>query len=374
MTELITAARIVTSDAVLAPGWVEISDGRVVALGGGIPDRNPDRTFPDATLVPGFVDIHVHGGGGADYPDGTREQAFAARDAHRAHGTTRTMASLVTADAATLLERVHSLAALVAEGELGGIHLEGPWLSPERAGAHDPALLRAPDAAEIDALLAAGSGAIRMVTLAPELPVALAAVERFTAAGVVVAIGHTNADYDGTRRAIDAGATVATHLFNAMPPLHHRDPGPVLALLEDPRVTIELVADGTHLHPGLARWVEARTGADRVALVTDAMGAAACGDGEYRLGSLAVEVHGGVARLAGTDTIAGSTVTMDALFRGAVGAGSDAEWCAAVRMTATTPARTVGWSDVGDIAPGLVADFVALDPELRVAAVVCAGR
>lgn len=390
MSEIIAAARVVTSASVLTPGWVETSGDRVVALGAGAPPRTPSRDLGAATLVPGFVDMHVHGGGGASYTDASRTAVTSSRDAHLARGTTRTMASLVTADSGALLAQVSALAGFVAEGLVAGIHLEGPWLSPERAGAHDPELLRHPDLTEIDALLAAGAGAIAMVTIAPELPGAVAAIERFVAAGVVVAIGHTAADYGTARRAIDAGATVATHLFNAMPSLHHREPGPVLALLEDPRVTLELIADGTHLRPELARWVMEKAGPDRVALVTDAMAAAGCGDGHYALGTLDVEVTGGVARLEGSDTIAGSTVTMDALFRWcAAGTGadtgqgthgreraesSDAALCGAVRATATNPARALGWSDVGDIAVGKTADFVVLDPELRVARVIRSGE
>ncbi|MFC7766269.1 N-acetylglucosamine-6-phosphate deacetylase [Leucobacter soli] len=201
-----------------------------------------------------------------------------------------------------------------------GIHLEGPWLSPVRAGAHAPGLLRHPDPRELDALLAAGRGRIRMVTIAPELPGALDAIRRIVDAGAVAAIGHTDADYETTRRAIDAGARVATHLFNAMRPLHHREPGPTLALMEDPRVSVELIADGVHLHPALVDGVRDAVGPDRVLLVTDAMDAAGYADGDYRLGELDVEVRGGIARLAGSDTIAGSTATMDAMFRAAAGA------------------------------------------------------
>ena len=399
MDGVIAAGRVVTGTATHEPGWVEHAAGRVVAVGAGAPPREPVHDLgPETTLVPGFVDIHVHGGGGADYPSGEPAAARAARAAHRAHGTTRSMASLVAAAPEALRAQLAALAPLVADGTLGGVHLEGPWISPARAGAHDPAQLRHPDPAEIDALLAVAPGAVRMVTLAPELPGALDAIARFRAAGVVVAIGHTDADAATVRAAIEAGATVATHLFNAMPPLHHRAPGPVLALLEDPRVTVELIADGTHLDPALARWVAAQAGPDRVALVTDAMGAAGCGDGSYRLGALDVVVGDGVARLAGSDTIAGSTVTMDALFRAAAGWGAPAAGAgaaspaalssaalsaaalsaaalqAAVRMTATTPARTVGWDDVGDLAPGRWADCVALDPDLRVIRVFSRGE
>lgn len=409
---ILAASRVVTGEAVLAPGWVETAGERIVAVGEGRPPRagrSADRTaelgagrgadrgdagadpgadpsadghngfrdLGDATVVPGFVDLHVHGGGGASYTDGSRDAALAARSAHLVHGTTTTMASLVTAAPRELLESVAVLGALVEEGVIRGIHLEGPWLSPARAGAHDPALLRAPDPAEIEALLAAGRGSIAMVTLAPELPGALDAVRRLTDAGVRVAVGHTDADYETTGRAIDAGATVATHLFNAMRPLHHREPGPALALLEDPRVAIEIVADGTHLHPALAAFVERTAGPDRALLVTDAMSAAACGDGSYALGGLDVEVRGGVARLAGSDTIAGSTATMASLFRARALAGGEgsasADLLAAVRMTSANPARAAGWSDAGRIAPGALADLVVLDPGLGVREVLLRG-
>ncbi|MBK0419492.1 N-acetylglucosamine-6-phosphate deacetylase [Leucobacter sp. CSA1] len=405
---VLAASRVVTSGAVHAPGWVAIEGDTIVGLGAGRPQRI-DRDLGAAILVPGFVDIHVHGGGGGSYADGSVESALRARDAHRAHGTTTTLASLVTAAPAELLAGVRMLAALAADGEVGGIHLEGPWLSPARAGAHAPALLRDPDPGEIDALLAAGDGAIRMVTIAPELRGGLDAVRRFVDAGVTVAIGHTDADHARTRAAIDAGATVATHLCNAMRPVHHREPGPVVALMRDQRVTLELISDGVHLHPALVEGVEAAVGADRVALVTDAMGAAGCGDGRHRLGALDVEVRGGIARVLGTDTIAGSTVTMDAVFRrralrdpaavaGAWGSAAlaeaehaprgaavglernarsrrdlDAALIAAARQTASNPARAIGWERVGDIAPGRRADFAVLDPELRVTEVIVGG-
>ena len=405
---LLTAARVVTGSAVHAPGWVRLSGDRVTAVGGGVPDTDEARLqhcidLGEATIVPGFVDIHVHGGGGSSYPDSDADaggtSAKRARAAHLAHGTTRSMASLVAAAPERLLAQVAALAPLVERGEFGGIHLEGPWLSADRAGAHDPAALRAPDPAEIADLLDAGrSGAdgrtaITVVTLAPELPGAIAAIEQFVAAGVRVGIGHTDADAACTRRAIDAGATLATHLFNAMPPLHHRRPGPVIALMHDPRVTLELVADGTHLDPGLARWVVASAGAQRVALVTDAMAAAGQGDGDYRLGGLDVAVRSGVARLRGATggigAIAGSTATMDGLFRswllGGAGDGdgddpnstaeppSDARWIEAVRVTATTPARAVGWVDSGDLATGMRADLVVLDAAVRVQRVMRGG-
>lgn len=389
MSEVLVASKVVTSSGVHAPGWLRVENGFVVEVGAGefvaaeFADTQANiRDLGDVTVVPGFVDAHVHGGGGSAYPEVSPTElaaAIVARDAHLARGTTATMASLVTAQPEELLAQVTALAPLVVGGALRGIHLEGPWLNPAKKGAHDARALRHPGLAEIDALLSAGGGTIRMVTIAPELPGAIAAIERFVEAGVVVAIGHTDASFDETKRAIEAGATVATHLFNAMPPLLHREPGPVLALLEDERVTLELVADGVHLHPELVAWVEHSAGAKRIMLVTDAMGAAACGDGAYRLGALDVTVNGGVAKIAGTDTIAGSTATMDALFRQRaiqrpLEDVTDEALVAAVMLTAANPARAMGWTDIGDISPGKRADLVVLNKNLQTEAVFLAGK
>ncbi|OBG32175.1 N-acetylglucosamine-6-phosphate deacetylase [Mycobacterium alsense] len=365
---LISAGTMVLDGRVARPGWLETSGSRILACGAGPPPRPADRDFPDCVVVPGFVDMHVHGGGGASYtdPDGIATAA----GFHLRHGTTTTLASLVTASPAELLAGVRALAEACRRGTLAGIHLEGPWLSRARCGAHDPAKMREPEPAEIDAVLAAGGGAIRMVTLAPELPGADEAIRLFLDAGVVVAVGHTDATYGRARRAIDLGATVGTHLFNAMPPLHHREPGPALALLQDPRVTVELIADGVHVHPEVVRAVVGAAGPDRVAMVTDAVAAAGCGDGVFRLGAVAVDVASGVARVHGTSTIAGSTATMDRLFRTVAGVAGLA---AAVRMTAATPARAVGLDAVGALRVGLDADLVVLDRDLRVAAVMARG-
>lgn len=372
---LIAAGTVVFDHGTGRPGWVHTAGQQIVGCGPGTPPHPPDVDLPDAVIVPGFVDIHVHGGGGASYPDGDAADILRAAGFHRAHGTTTTLASLVSAGVADLLASVRTLAASTREGVIDGIHLEGPWLSAVHCGAHDATQLRDPAPAEIDTLLAAGDGAIRMVTLAPERIGSDQAIARLVDAGVVVALGHTDASYAQTRRAIDLGATVGTHLFNAMRPLHHREPGPALALLEDARVTVELIADGVHVHPAVVHATTRAAGADRVALVTDATAAAGLGDGEFRLGTMPVAVLDGVARVRGTSTIAGSTATTDQLFRAAAGLGSDrdAALTAAVRMTSTTPARALGLSDAGGVRVGARADLVVLDRDLRVSAVLARG-
>jgi N-acetylglucosamine-6-phosphate deacetylase len=379
---ILTAGTVVADGIPVGPGWVEVDDDRVAAVGAGAPPRPAEVDLGEALLVPGFVDMHVHGGAGAAFPDGDVGAALRAVRFHRAHGSTTMVASLVAAGPEQLLKTVDALAELVVDGELAGVHLEGPWLAEGRCGAHDPRQLRDPDPAELDRLLRAGGGAVRMVTLAPERAGGLDAVRRIADAGAVAALGHTDASYALTREAIDAGARVGTHLFNAMAPVHHREPGPAVALLEDDRVTVELVTDGLHVHPALWEHVVRSAGTDRVAAVTDAMAAAGMPDGDYHLGAMRVTVAEGVARLAaGTDgragAIAGSTATTDALFAKVVRHAAVPREQAlrrAVALTATTPARTLGLPDVGRIAAGRRADLVVLDPQLRVQEVYRAGR
>ncbi|WP_134740373.1 N-acetylglucosamine-6-phosphate deacetylase [Nocardioides sp. 503] len=369
---LIAAARVVTPTRVLAPGWVFVEGDRVVAVGEGAPGRPAEVDQPGATLVPGFVDVHVHGGGGASFDTGTADAAAAVTRAHLAHGTTTMVASLVTATPERLLASVAELAVAAADGVVAGIHLEGPWLSPKRAGAHDPALLTEPDPALLEALLEAGRGQVRMVTLAPELPGGLDAVRRLAAAGVVAAIGHTEATYDQARAALDAGARVGTHLFNAMRPLHHREPGPIAALLERPDACVELIADGVHVHPAALR-LAAEAKPERIVLVTDAMAAAAAADGDYRLGRMTVTVRDGVARLAEGGAIAGSTLTLAAAVRYAVQV-TGLPLVDAVRAATSTPAEMLGLEGVGSLVPGHRADLVVLDEHLDVQRVLHRGR
>ena len=372
---LIAAGVVVLDEGVCRPGWVHTAGSEIVGCGAGLPPQEPDVELPGALVVPGFVDIHVHGGGGASYLDGDASEVLRAADFHRRHGTAVTLASLVTAAPDPLLTAVRGLAAATRDGAVAGIHLEGPWLSTAHCGAHDRTALRDATAGEIDALLDAGDGAIRLVTLAPERPGSDDAIARLVDAGVVVAVGHTDATYDQTRAAIERGATVGTHLYNAMRPLHHREPGPALALLEDPRVTVELIADGVHLHPAAVYATVQVAGADRVALVTDATAAAGVADGEFRLGSVPVDVVDGVARVRGSQTIAGSTATMDQLFAAAAGLGPDRDTAliAAVRMTSTTPARALGLDGAGSLRVGADANLVVLEQDFGVHSVMVSG-
>jgi len=372
---LLTADTLLTGRELLRPGWIEVSDGRVHAVGAGVASRPADRDLGPVTVVPGFVDTHLHGGGGANFSTASHADTSAAVALHRRHGTTTLFASLVTAGPAELLRQVRELADDVRTGLIAGIHVEGPWISAKRCGAHQPSLMRDPDPAEIDRVLDAGGGAIRMVTVAPERNGAVAAIRNIVDSGAVAAVGHTEATYEQTRAAIAAGATVGTHLFNAMRPIDRREPGPIVALLEDDRVTVELITDGVHVAPAIYRHVTRAAGPDRVSLVTDAMAATGMTDGVYHLGPLAVDVVAGVARVAGTDIIAGSTATMDEVFRFAVthsGFRGDEALMAAVRQASINPARAQGLPCMG-LVPGATADLVVLDSDLAVTGVLRQG-
>jgi len=366
----LTNARIVTPDGVVT-GHLEIDQTVISAVTSGDAPGSVGEDLAGAWVLPGFVDVHCHGGGGATYTTGDVEQARRVAAFHLKHGTTTTLASLVTAPAEVLYEATVAFAPLVAEEVIAGIHYEGPYLSQVRCGAQNPAYLRDPDLTELTRLLEAGAGTVSMVTIAPERNGALEAIALLAQRGVVAAIGHTDATYEQTLAGVAAGARAATHVFNGMRPPHHREPGPVFAVLGASSVVCEFIADGVHLHDGTLLFATRVTGPDRAMLITDAMAAAGMADGSYELGGQPVTVTDGVARLTEGGAIAGSTLTMDAAVRRAVRAGVPIE--DAARMAATTPARLLGLTDRGALRPGLRADLVVLDDALQVRRVMRAG-
>jgi N-acetylglucosamine-6-phosphate deacetylase len=378
---LLTGGRVVTPEGVLSPGWIRLAGNLIDAVGPGevAEGRPPGLPVTDLRghwVLPGFVDMHVHGGGGTSFTEGPADDARRAAEFHRRHGSTTLVASLVTAPLADLEARAAMLAGLAAEGLIAGVHLEGPFLSAARCGAQNPRHMTAPDVAAFERLDAAAAGYLRVITIAPELPRAADLIKAAVRAGVTAAVGHTA---DITSAAVDAGATHATHLFNGMRPLHHREPGPAGALLDRDEVTCEVIADGVHLHDTVIRLAGRAAGPGRLVLITDAMAAAGMPDGSYRLGSMRVDVTGGAARLAGTGergaagAIAGSTATMAGVVGHAVAAGLPVTEVAAA--ASTTPARVLGLADrTGALRPGLHADLVVCDEGFRLRAVMRHGQ
>lgn len=370
VSTVLAGARVVLPTGIVENGRVIVDGGRIA---GAAPADAPALDLTGHWVVPGFVDMHNHGGGGASFTSGTVDEILTGVHTHRLHGTTTVVASFVTGEMDFLSTRAGLLSELAEQGEIAGIHFEGPFIAPCRKGAHDETLLRDPDPADVRKLIDAARGQARMVTLATELPGGIDSVRLLAEHGVVAAIGHTDATYEQTVEAIDAGATVATHLYNAMPALGHRAPGPIAALLEDERITVELINDGTHLHPAALELAFHHAGPRRVAFITDAMDAAGFGDGLYMLGTLAVEVKDSVARLVEGGSIAGSTLTLDRAFkRAATVDGLPVE--SVVQAISANPARVLGIDDrVGSLEPGKDADLVVLDADFDVKGVMRKG-
>lgn len=372
---LIHSARVVSSGTVIENAWVSWEDNKILARGVGKPPpiSNIDTTI-DAHgrwLTPGFIDMHGHGGGGESFNNGdfAIETALAL---HRRHGTTRSVLSLSTASMENLETQLQSIHCYAKKDHLVlGAHVEGPFLSMGHRGSHDPNLLTVPDKPSIDRLIAAGSGIISQITLAPELPGAQRAIERFLDEDIVVAVGHTSADMDTTLAAFQAGATVLTHSFNGMSGIHHRDPGPVMAAIRSSGVFLELINDHVHVHPDVAGLLFANA-PERVVMISDAMAAAGSVDGEYMSGTMRVVVRGGVAQLADGSSISGSTLTLDVALRNAVSVGVPIEH--AVRALTETPAKALRLGhQYGKLDVGYAADAVLLDDDLMVTNVWAAG-
>lgn len=376
---LVQGGEVVTADAVLTGGWVSITDGHIVGVGSAQdPAPAAERTLSagEGSVLPGFIDLHVHGAAGASFDLGA-EQIELGLAAHRREGTTRSLVSLVSASVDVMAARIQAaVAATASDPRVLGLHLEGPFLSELRRGVHDPAVLRAPDPRSLATLLEAGAGQVRVVTIAPELEGGMGAVRSLVDQGVHAAVGHSDASYEQARAAFDAGADLVTHAFNGMRPLHHRDPAIIGAAMDSPHVILEAINDGIHLHPAAVRLLRS-VAPGRLALVTDAMAAACHGDGDYELAGFPVQVRDGVARIRTDDgsegSIAGSTLTMAGAVRQAVREVGMSLLDASAAASGV-PARLLGVDDrFGSIAVGKAADLVLLDHDFYVREVLIDG-
>lgn len=368
-------SRRVVTPAETIEATVAVADGAITAVASGSDDAAVD--VGDRWLIPGLIDTHVHGGGGAQCNTASADEVGRVARFHAAHGTTALLATTVSAGIDELEDSLGAIAQ--ARGQTDGAtvlgaHLEGPFLSEGRPGAMDPDSFLAPCVRALERLLAAGGGGVAMMTIAPELQGALEVIAALAGAGVVASLGHSDADYAQAKASVSAGARSVTHLFNAMAPLHHRRPGLLGAALDLPELGCELICDGVHVDPLVMRLALRAKGVGGLRLVTDAISAAGMPDGEYRLGSVPVQVRDARATLIDGDSIAGSTLTMDAALANAVRfLGVSVE--EAVTLGSTNPAALLGLQDrKGAIAAGYDADLAVLDEDLRAASTMVSGR
>ena len=340
--------------------YIDVVDGVIASIS----ESGTADLHVTGTLIPGFVDIHCHGGGGYAFTDSNLDNVHTAIETHKSHGTSSLMASLVTAPLTTIKSELKRLKPLVDEGLFFGIHLEGPYLSHARCGAHDPELLIEPTIDDLKALLDAGSGAISMFTIAPELPGAIPAIEFLAEQGVVSALGHSQASADQTRSALKAGATLITHYSNGMPKPPHGAGTITEESLDNSDVPLEIILDDEHVAPSLMKelWSAQK---NRIVLITDAMAAAGREDGDYKIGALDVEVKNSVARLKSNGSLAGSTLTMDRAFTNLI-TGYGATIPEAVHAASTLPAQTLKLQSVGEIKVGYRADFNELTSDMKI--------
>jgi N-acetylglucosamine-6-phosphate deacetylase len=354
MDVIIQATSAVVDARMAGQTWIEVSENLIRSVNTGVHPA-PDQII-DGTLIPGFVDIHCHGGGGKYFSAVTPGEIHSVIETHRGHGTTTLIASLVSEPIEVLKAQIQRLKPFVASGQISGIHLEGPYLSHARCGAHDPDLLINPDLAEIKELLQLANGAITMITIAPELPGAIDAITHLTAAGVTVALGHTAGGFKDAAAGTNAGASVITHFMNAMDKGLNENSFASF-VIADERLTVELILDGHHVPYSTAKEIHAAVG-NRLIFVTDAMAAAGATDGRYAIGKLPVMVAEGIARLESNSALAGSTLTMDTVFLNAINElGLDLT--EAVAATSTRSAKRIGLTDRGEIAVGKRADLLS---------------
>jgi N-acetylglucosamine-6-phosphate deacetylase len=355
---IITAKSAVIAGELRNNVKIEVKDGVIAAIECDIDSQSQEKYA--GTLIPGFVDIHSHGGGGFYFSDTNPTNVHRAIESHKSRGTTSQIASLVTADISTLTIQITNLLPFVHSGALSGIHLEGPYLSSVKCGAHDPSLLRKPNLDEIKSLIDCGQGAIRMITIAPELEGAIEAIQWLSSQGVTVAIGHSDADATTTQRAIEAGAQVVTHFTNAMSK-NLVDASMARHILAHSTLALELINDGVHVPHNVVEIVVEKA-LNRTILITDAMSAAGSSDGKYSIGGLDVEVKDSVARLVSNGSLAGSTLTMEQAFVNFI-RKNGVSLLDAVHASSTFPAKTLKLEKVGSIAVGNKANILHFDQE-----------
>lgn len=334
-------------------------------------DPASDAIQINGVALPGFIDTHCHGGNGYFFSDTEFENVLSIAEFHLQRGTTSLLASLVTQSESMLKEQVSRLSAFVPFSTVRGIHLEGPWLSLKYCGAHDSSQLRSPDVNEIQNLIHESNNKIISVTLAPEIDGAMAAIDFLKANGIVIALGHTDADSQVTREAIERGSKVVTHYYSAMRPISHRISSLALEALYDEDIFLEIILDGTHIIPEAVKLL-LDIAKHKLIAVSDAISAAGSQDGEIKLGSIVVEVKNGVAKIKGSDLLAGSTLTMKVAFKFLM-ENFKIEYVEAAKIFASNAALKYNFTDVGVIGAGKRADIVVVNSQHDIISVIHQG-
>lgn len=383
-TLLLRAGRALTSSNEIADAGILIRDGVIETIGPRhsmvAPPGAEELEFSDAVAIPGFVDVHIHGAGGHDVMEGSEQAISTVAQTLARHGTTSFVATTVTASPEDTCRAVEGISTFmstqhetdVSRAEVLGVHFEGPFISKVRRGVHPPEWIQLPSAEMLEDFLRAAAGNARILTIAPELLGAAPCMDAARKAGVVVAIGHTDATYEQTRAAIARGAHHAVHVYNAMRPFSHRDSGVIGAVLTSPEVTAELIADGVHVEEAAMRLLLQAKGPGCVILISDGISATGMPDGTYSLGKFEVTVSGGVCRSA-EGKLAGSTLTLDRALRNVVALGISL--ADAVKMLTFNPAKLLGIEfKKGALRTGADADIVLLDENLQVRRVFARGR
>ncbi|MGO4546224.1 N-acetylglucosamine-6-phosphate deacetylase [Paenibacillus sp. 2TAB23] len=371
--------RAVLRDQIIECSYVSIEHGKIKAIVPGnyvaqadVPEGHLDGK--GRLLIPGMIDVHIHGARGYDMMDGTTRSIEEVSIACVETGCTTFLATSVSSTIEQLIEMIKNVTSVSGRepgAKIAGIHMEGPYLHPKRKGMQNEKFLRHPDMQEMDTILQYAGDKMKMVTLAPELPGAMEMIDYLVGKGIVVAVAHSDATYEEAKQAFASGASHITHCFNGMRPIHHRDPGLIVAAFEEEKVSLQAIVDGVHLHPAIIRLMHRLKGADGVVLITDALQAMGMGDGQYHFGGNHTEVVDGVARLQ-DGTLASSTVTMNLALRNTIELGISVP--EAVAMATKTPADILGLSNKGRISEGADADLVLLDEQFNVLWTMVEGK